>query len=126
MPRNNNESINLNLPNEEHSIELFRKIRWSEGVYCPKCHSFHVEKRGPQGRIHRYQCKDCNTNFSDFTNTIFQNSQTPIGTMFYILFNLKNKKTSQLAKETGLTRQTIYRVKKLFKEKTQTEQKIKN
>ncbi|MDR3063853.1 MAG: helix-turn-helix domain-containing protein [Methanobrevibacter sp.] len=43
--------------------------------------------------------------------------------MFYILFNLKNKKISQLAKETGLTRQTIYRIKKLFKEKNTNRKK---
>jgi len=46
-----------NIPDEKYSIELFRKIRWSEGVYCPKCHLFHIDKRSPQGKIHRYQCK---------------------------------------------------------------------
>jgi len=101
-----------NIPDEKHSIELFRKIRWSEGVYCPECHSFHIEKRGPQGRIHRYQCKNCNNNFSDFTNTIFHKTQVPIGAMFYILFNMNNKNTTTLSKETGLTRQTIYGIKK--------------
>ncbi|MDR1818880.1 MAG: hypothetical protein LBR15_01345 [Methanobrevibacter sp.] len=76
--------------------------------------SFNVEKRGPQGRIHRYQCKDCNANFSDFTNTIFQSSQAPLGSILYILFNLKNKNINELSEETGLTRQTIYRLKNLL------------
>jgi len=118
----NNKKENTNsitIPDEEHSIEIFRNIRWSEGVYCPKCHSFHVEKRGPQGRIHRYQCKKCNNNFSDFTNTIFHKSQVPLGTMTYILFNMKNKNTTTLSKETGLTRQSIYRIKKLFNQQKQ-------
>jgi hypothetical protein len=35
---NKNKSPNLNLPDEKHSIEIFRKIRWSDGVYCPECH----------------------------------------------------------------------------------------
>jgi len=117
MKTKKDETEKINIPNEKHSIELFRKIRWSEGVYCPKCHTFHVEKRGPQGRIHRYQCKKCNNNFNDFTNTIFHKSQAPIGTMFYILFNMKNKNTTTLSQETGLTRQTIYRIKKLFNKK---------
>jgi transposase-like protein len=112
MKNQNNRKKSPNLPNEKHSIELFRKIRWSEGIYCPKCHSFHTEKRGPQGRIHRYQCKKCKNNFNDFTNTIFHKSQVPISKMLYILFNMKNKTTTELAKETKLTRQTIYRIKK--------------
>jgi transposase-like protein len=107
-----------NLPDEMHSIELFRKLRWSEGVYCPNCHSFHIEKRGPQGKIHRYQCKNCQNNFNDFTNTIFHNSQIPIGKMLYIFFNIKNKTTTELSQETKITRQTIYRIKKLFQKDT--------
>jgi transposase-like protein len=114
MKPNNPKIEKPNIPDEKHSIELFRKLRWSEGVYCPKCYSFEIEKRGPQGRIHRYQCKKCNNNFNDFSNTLFHKSQIPIGTMFYILFNMKNKNTTILSTETGLTRQTIYRIKKLF------------
>jgi len=103
-----------NIPDEEHSIEFFRKIRWSEGVYCPKCHSFKIEKRGKQGRIQRYQCNNCKNNFNDFTNTIFHNSQAPLGSMLYVMFNIKNKSIQTLSKETGLSRQTIYRIKSLF------------
>ena len=104
-----------NIPDETYSINLFRKIRWSDGIYCPKCKSKHVEKRGPQGRVHRYQCKNCMNNFNDFTNTIFHRSQVPIGKIFYILFNI-NKTSIQLSKETGYTRKTIARIKKLIKE----------
>ena len=104
------------IPDEKYSINFFRKIRWPEGIYCPECKSAHVEKRGPQGRIHRYQCKKCGNNFNDFTNTPFHKSQVPIGTMFYILFNI-NKTSTALAKETGYTRKTISRIKNLLKEK---------
>jgi len=111
------------IPDEQHSIELFRQIRWSEGVYCPKCHSFDTEKRGKQGRIQRYQCNNCKNNFNDFTNTLFHKSQAPLGSMLYVMFNLKNKNIRTLSKETGLTRQTIYRIKKLLSVK---EEKNKN
>jgi len=117
MKNKEEKTSTISIPDEEHSIEMFRKIRWSEGVYCPKCHSLHIEKRGPQGRIHRYQCKKCNNNFNDFTNTIFHKSQVPLGKMIYILFNMKNKNTTILSKETELTRQTIYRIKELFNKK---------
>ena len=109
-------SHECNIPDEEYSINFFRKIRWAEGIYCPKCKSTHAEKRGPQGRIHRYQCKKCGNNFNDFTNTIFHKSQVPIGVMFYVLFNI-NKTSTTLAKETGYTRKTITRIKNMLKEK---------
>ena len=108
--------MDVNIPDEKYSIDLFRKIRWPEGVYCPKCHSFHVEKRGPQGRIHRYKCKKCGNNFNDFTNTIFHKSQVPMSVMFYIFFNME-KTSITLAKETGYTRKTIARIKNMIKEK---------
>jgi transposase-like protein len=114
--KNENNSHDCTIPDEEYSINFFRKIRWAEGVYCPKCMSFHVEKRGPQGRIHRYQCKKCGNNFNDFTNTIFHKSQVPIGVMFYILFNI-NKTSTALAQETGYTRKTITRIKNTVREK---------
>ena len=119
MKNENEKTSNITIPDEEHSIKIFRTIRWPEGVYCPKCHSLHIEKRGPQGRIHRYQCKKCNNNFSDFTNTIFHKSQAPLGKIIYILFNMENKNTTTLSKETGLTRQTIYRIKKIFNKQKQ-------
>ena len=115
MTKENN-SHNCVIPDEDYSINFFKMIRWAEGVYCPDCKSSHIEKRGPQGRIHRYQCKKCENNFSDFTNTIFHKSQVPIGVMLYILFNI-NKTSTALAKETGYTRKTIARIKNLLKEK---------
>jgi transposase-like protein len=115
MKSNLKEIETLSFPDEEHAIKMFREIRWSEGVCCPKCHYFNLEKRGPQGKIHRYQCKNCFNNFNDFTNTMFHKSQVPLGKMIYIIFNMKNKTTTKLAKETNLTRQTVYRIKKLFK-----------
>jgi len=114
MKKENNLNDSI-IPDEDFSINFFRKIRWSEGLYCPKCKSNHVEKRGSQGRIHRYQCKNCGNNFNDFTNTIFHKSQVPIGVMFYILFNI-NKTSITLAKETGYTRKTIRRIKNILKE----------
>jgi len=47
-----NTSYECNIPDEDYSINFFRKVRWAEGIYCPKCKSSHAEKRGPQGRIH--------------------------------------------------------------------------
>ncbi|MCC7553801.1 MAG: hypothetical protein KO202_04815 [Methanobacteriaceae archaeon] len=108
------EKQTISVPDEQYLINLFKKIRWSDGIYCTKCHSFNIEKRGPQGRIHRYHCNECNNYFNDFTNTPFHKSQIEMGTMLYILFNSEHKNITTLSKETGLTRQAIYRIKQKF------------
>jgi transposase-like protein len=105
-----NETYNCNIPNEDYVVNFFKKIRWSGGIYCPDCYSKNIEKRDPQGKIHRYKCKNCGNNFSDFTKTIFYKSKVPLNIIFYVLFN-RNKTTIQLSKETGYSRYAIGRIK---------------
>jgi hypothetical protein len=31
---------------EEDVLRIFRGIRWVNGVYCPKCHFFHIYSKG--------------------------------------------------------------------------------
>lgn len=106
----------LFIPDEEKAIDIFRSIRWPNGVYCPKCKSFEVYKRGKRGRIHRYSCKSCGSNFNDFSDTIFNKSKVPMGEMLYILFNLDNKSIKQMSEELTSSRQAIHRIAKLFRE----------
>ncbi len=35
----------LSIPNEDRAMEVFRGIKWTNGVYCPECNSFSVYKR---------------------------------------------------------------------------------
>jgi transposase-like protein len=42
---------------EDFALELFRSIRWADGVYCPKCKSFEIQKRGQQSNSNRYSCR---------------------------------------------------------------------
>ncbi|MCC7560981.1 MAG: transposase, partial [Methanobacterium sp.] len=32
----------LSVPDDDKALQVFRCIRWSDGVYCPKCKSFEV------------------------------------------------------------------------------------
>lgn len=66
-------------------------------------------------RSQRYYCRDCNNNFSDFTDTKFAKSQIPMGVILYILLNLDNKSYVDLSNETGYSRQAISRLNKFFK-----------
>ena len=110
----------IEVPDEKVAMAFFRSIRWVNGVYCPKCKSYNVNSRGIQGRTRRYSCKDCGSNFNDFTGTFFHKSKIPLGIMLYILFNLDNKTTTQLSEELDYSRQCISRISKLFRDKLLT------
>ena len=107
----------IEVPDEKVAMAFFRSIRWVNGVYCPKCKSYNINNRGIQGRTRRYSCKDCGSNFNDFTGTFFHKSKIPLGIMLYILFNLDNKTTTQLSEELDYSRQCIARISKLFRDK---------
>ena len=107
----------IEVPDEKVAMASFRSIRWVNGVYCPKCKSYNINNRGIQGRTRRYSCKDCGSNFNDFTGTFFHKSKIPLGIMLYILFNLDNKTTTQLSEELDYSRQCIARISKLFRDK---------
>ena len=107
----------IEVPDEKVAMAFFRSIRWVNGVYCPQCKSYNITNRGIQGRTRRYSCKDCGSNFNDFTGTFFHKSKIPLGIMLYILFNLDNKTTTQLSEELDYSRQCIARISKLFRDK---------
>lgn len=107
----------IEVPDEKVAMAFFRSLRWVNGVYCPKCKSYNINNRGIQGRTRRYSCKDCGSNFNDFTGTFFHKSKIPLGIMLYILFNLDSKTTTQLSEELDCSRQCISRISKLFRDK---------
>jgi transposase-like protein len=102
--------LNVTTMDDEDAIALFRKIRWANGVFCPKCKSFNINYRGVQGKTRRYSCKECNNNFNDFSNTIFENSHIPIGTIIWIVKYRKIKTIQEMSKELNISRKSISRV----------------
>ena len=101
---------------EDDALRIFRSIRWANGVYCPKCKSFHIHDKGVRGKSARYQCPKCGNNFSDFTDTPFEYSKIPFGKILYIFVHISTKSISQLAKELKLHRNTIGRYHKRIRE----------
>lgn len=89
----------LFIPDEEKAFETFRSMRWPEGVYCPRCKSRSLQKRGIQSGAQRYSCNMCELNFSDLTGTIFATRKLPMGEMLYIIHNMDVKSTKRLAEE---------------------------
>ena len=107
---------NLFIPNDKIAMDVFRSIRWAEGVYCPKCKSNNIIHRGIRGQARRYSCNGCGSNFNDFTNTMFHKNKVPMGVMLYILTNLQNKSVKQLSEELDYSRVTIHKITRKFKE----------
>jgi transposase-like protein len=112
-----NLACDLCVPEDDRALEVFRCIRWSDGVYCPVCKSFEVYNRGylNKTQIKRYSCKICGKNFTDFTGTVFANKKLPLGEMFYIILNLDKKSIKRLAEELGHKWDSVYRIAHEFR-----------
>jgi len=64
----------LNLKDAAKCYDLLREIRWAEGLTCLSCSSAEIIKNGHDenhSNKQRYQCKNCQKNFDDLTDTIF-------------------------------------------------------
>jgi transposase-like protein len=52
------------------------KKYFHEGLFCPHCESIKIVRYGKYGNgKQRYLCRNCNTTFSDYTNTLLCGSQ---------------------------------------------------
>lgn len=105
-------SLNLtHLIDDAKCYETVRQMRWTTGVWCPKCKGSEVIKRGKdetQSARQRYQCKTCNANFDDLTDTIFAGHHQPLRMWILCLYlmglNLSNR---QIAQELDLDKDVV-------------------
>lgn len=88
-----------------------RKLRWPEGVRCPKCGSAEITKRGKhtrQKQRQRYQCQSCQKQFDDLTQSIFEGHHQPLKVWILCLYlmglNLSNQ---QIGQELGLNKDDV-------------------
>lgn len=88
---------------EAKCIRVLRKLRWPDGILCPRCNSKHIVKFSPyKNTMHRYVCKNCRRTFTDLTGTIFECSNMKIGEWFYIARELhRGISINQISKELG-------------------------
>lgn len=115
--KDENCSVKLLIPDDDKVINLIKSIRWSVGLYCPKCGSKNVIKHGFVGKttLQRYTCKECEKHFNDLTGTIFQNKRIPMGECFYIINQLDKKSIKRLSEELGRKWETVNQLAKDFK-----------
>ena len=63
---------------EQEAIAYFERKRWPEGVYCPNCGSFDVFKGNRKQRLPRWECRDCDKQFTVTSGTVMENTKLPL------------------------------------------------
>lgn len=91
-----------NLIDDQKCYEVVRELRWAEGITCPKCKSKNITKRGfhsHQAFRQRYACSDCNAQFDDLSDTIFEGHHQPLRVwilcLYFMGLNLSNEQIAQ-------------------------------
>lgn len=62
----------------EAAAELFRRVRWADGVHCPKSHT-DIVKFCKYGEFQRYTYKTCEKTFNDKTGTLLYYRHIGVG-----------------------------------------------
>ena len=91
----------------ENADEIFRSIRWENGLECPSCSSHNIVKL--QGG--RYKCRDCGEVFSDKSGTLFHGSKLPLSywmVALYLDLCIKGLSGYELARQLQVTYKTAY------------------
>lgn len=72
------------LTNEDAAVELMTRMRWPNGVACPKCGGADPYKLTPKAQPGRpasrglYKCSQCKRQFSVTTGSVFEASHMPL------------------------------------------------
>lgn len=105
---------------ESRCVDLLRKIRWPEGVKCPRCNWEHIVEVGqmktsPEHK--RYYCSGCRYTFSDTSMTIFHGSRLSLIKWFdAIILGARDSSAMGIKKELHITYKAAWRIKHLLKE----------
>jgi transposase-like protein len=99
------------LIDDEKCYAEVRKLRWPEGVRCPKCGSAEVTKRGKhtrQKQRQRYHCQACSKDFDDLTDSIFAGHHQPLKVWVVCLYLMGlNQSNQQIAQELDLHKDDV-------------------
>jgi transposase-like protein len=71
--------LNNRFSNDEQCRELLVRLRWPEGVTCPRCKSRTISRLLIQSK---FECAGCRYQFSVTAGTIFNDSHLPLTTWF--------------------------------------------
>jgi transposase-like protein len=95
--------INTLFPTDEKCRELLTRLRWPEGIRCPRCKMTAVELETEKTL---YYCKDCDYQFTVTAGTIFNDSHLPLNKWFLATLLLceakKGMSACQIQRTLGL------------------------
>lgn len=77
--------LNRSFSTDEDCREILTRLRWPEGVECPRCHNRNVW--WVQSRK-QFTCSECSYQFSVMTGTIFNDSHLPLPMWFMAILLL--------------------------------------
>ena len=106
------EFVAKKFPSEEVFIEYFEKVKYPNGIFCPRCKSKQIYKvkNYPKKR----QCGACRKSFSIFKGTIFENSKVPFKKWLFAMHLMVNARKSvsacQMNREIGGSYMTSWRL----------------
>ncbi|MGA2903628.1 MAG: IS1595 family transposase [Candidatus Korobacteraceae bacterium] len=92
--------LNRSFSTDEDCREILTKLRWPEGVECPRCHNRNVW--WVQSRK-QFTCSECSYQFSVTTGTIFKDSHLPLPIWFMAVLLLCEAKKGMSAHQLKRT-----------------------
>src|SRR6266853_4094332 len=92
--------VNALFPTDERCRELLTRLRWPEGVMCPRCKSTSVSTLKDYGR---FECVACEYQFTATAGTIFHDSHLPLTKWFLAVLLLVEAKKGMSAKQLQRT-----------------------
>jgi transposase-like protein len=86
---------------ERWCYETLRRLRWPQGVRCPRCQGAHVTTHStpsPSPR-RKYLCRGCRRTFTDLTGTPLARTNLPLEAWFlYLQLGAHGSSTSEVAR----------------------------
>ena len=96
---------------ERQCRKFFQRIRWPNGVICPRCGAGSPYYTS---RLSRWECRNCRYQFSLTAQTIFHGTRTPLRMWFIAIWLMSTSKRGvsgrQLQRTLGVTYKTAWRM----------------
>lgn len=92
--------VNSLYSTDDRCRELLERLRWPEGVTCPRCKDTHISRLKEYAR---YECAACEYQFTATSGTIFHDSHLPLPIWFICVLLLCEAKKGMSASQLKRT-----------------------
>jgi transposase len=104
--------FNKKFPSENACLDTLLKLRYPDGIFCPKCNKVTTHYRIANRKV--YSCNFCGSHVSPTANSIFHKSDTSLRSWFYAMYLMASTRcgisAKQLQRELGVTYKTAWRM----------------